>query len=157
MKCAAAVLALSLLSGPAYAETADIQQMVVVEGTCERLAFGGKDYTATCSTKLLQSIYDNGRVGFYVIYDDDHIVTFSGFDGAKPDADTQLHDIDGVIFGKGDPNDVEAVPASGICSYANPTQGPTTIACQGVTKDDRAFLMVFRSDGSEPKITDFSK
>jgi hypothetical protein len=127
-------------------------------GKCERLVASGSNFSEDCSGMILQSIYDTGRTGFTVTIGDKGVVmTFSGIEGAKPDPDSQLQSLDKVILNLG----IEGVPptsteVTGSCAYSNPYLGPMTISCQGVDSKGGAYLLQFRTDGSEPKITDLS-
>lgn len=154
MKSTLALAALALLSTPVLAQQMP-KSLIGIDGQCQVLAFDGKDRTADCGKTLLQTIYADGRVGFYVVLGaEGDILTISGYDGDKPDDDTQLHNIDKVILGSAGQDPTEYT-ASGLCSYGNPYNGPSTVACQGTTKGGFAFLLVFRTDGTEPTITEF--
>lgn len=146
MRTAIAALA-ALLAAPAAAQDVTI---VSVAGDCERLVYDGADHTGECPDRMLQMAYPDGRVGFYAA-SGDVIFTISGYDGPKPDENTQLHDIDSIILGRSGSDPVRQ-GASGLCSYSNPYRGPMTISCQGTAEDGSSFLMVFRTDGSEPEV-----
>ncbi|NKK36831.1 hypothetical protein GFL72_19625 [Rhizobium leguminosarum bv. viciae] len=131
--------------------------MAILKGTCEKLIMKGDDLTGHCSNQIIQSIYNTGRTGFTVtVGDKGTVMTFSGLEGAKPDPDTQLQDLDFIILNLG----IEGVaPARtrvrGGCGYSNPYKGPTTISCQATGEKGEAYLLQFRSDGSPPSMTDF--
>lgn len=132
--------------------------MASLSGDCERLVAAGNNFSDDCNGLILQSIYRTGRTGFTVTVGDKGVVmTFSGMEGAKPDADSQLQSLDKVILNLG----IDGVPptstdVTGGCAYSNPYNGPMTISCQGVDPKGEAYLLQFRTDGSEPKITDLS-
>ncbi|WP_156351967.1 hypothetical protein [Devosia sp. Leaf64] len=147
----------ALGAGSGYAQgLSDLQGMASLTGTCERLVMDGKDFSAGCSTTIIQSIYSTGRTGFTVtVGDKGTVVTFSGAEGAKPDPDSQLQSVDKVILNLG----IEGVPptssaTTGNCAYSNPYNGPMTISCQAIDDRGGAYLLQFRTDGSEPKFTD---
>jgi hypothetical protein len=114
----------------------------------------GNDMSEHCGGKIIQTIYKTGRTGFTVpVGDKDTLVTFSGMEGAKPDVNSQLQDVDRVILNlsiDGVPPSVKSV--SGSCAYANPYLGPMTISCNATAGND-AYLLEFRTDGSEPTIS----
>ncbi|WEX76852.1 hypothetical protein PYH37_005201 [Sinorhizobium numidicum] len=116
----------------------------------------GDNLSDRCSGKIVQTIYSTGRTGFTVVIGDKGAVTFSGLEGAKPDADTQLQSLDRIILNLG----IEGVPPSskavaGNCAYSNPYRGPTTVSCQGVDAANGAYLLQFRTDGSPPIMKDY--
>jgi hypothetical protein len=56
---------------------------------------------------------------------------------------------------------IESVPptsteVTGTCAYSNPYLGPMTISCQGVDPKGEVYLLQFRTDGTEPNMTDMS-
>lgn len=131
--------------------------MAILKGKCEKLTMKGDDLTEHCGNQIVQSIYNTGRTGFTVtVGDKGTVITFSGLEGAKPDQDTQLQDLDFIILNLG----IEGVtpartPVRGGCGYSNPYKGPTTISCQATGEKGEAYLLQFRSDGSPPSMTDF--
>lgn len=136
----------------------DLSAIAMLTGSCEKLVMAGNDMSEHCHTNILQSIYKTGRTGFTIgIGDKGTVVTFSGIEGAKPDVNSQLQSVDKIIFNL----NIEGVPpsvtsATGSCSYSNPYLGPTTISCQA-TNGGEAYLLQFRTDGSEPKFTEIGK
>jgi hypothetical protein len=134
------------------AAAAELQNLASLAGTCERLVMAGKDLSAGCSGRIIQSAYDDGRTGFTVLVGDKGVaITWSGIQGAKPDADSQLQSLDRVILNL----NIEGVaPTStsmtGSCAYSNPYKGPMIISCQGMDIEGKAYLLQFRTDGSEP-------
>ncbi|MEH6691130.1 MAG: hypothetical protein V7774_08100 [Pseudorhizobium pelagicum] len=147
--------ALSTAIAPPIVAAQDLQRLTAIAhltGNCERLVMAGTDMSPHCDGKILQSIYDNGRTGFTVIVGDKGTVaTFSGMQGAKPDPDSQLQSVDKVLLNLG----IEGVPPSvdevnGGCAYGNPFKGPMTISCHATNDDKKAYLLEFRTDGSEP-------
>ncbi|MBY3220906.1 hypothetical protein [Rhizobium laguerreae] len=76
--------------------------MAILKGACEKLIMKGDDLTEHCSNQIIQSIYNTGRTGFTVtVGDKGTVMTFSGLEGAKPDPDTQLQDLDFIILNLG--------------------------------------------------------
>ncbi|MDK1388685.1 hypothetical protein QN224_25075 [Sinorhizobium sp. 8-89] len=151
------VLAAALLSGVLYGTPVPAQELqklsgiAMLTGTCERLVMGGDNLSGLCGGKVVQSIYSTGRTGFTVVMGEKGAVTFSGIEGAKPDADTQLQSLDGIILNLG----IEGTPPSsqavtGSCTYGNPFKGPATISCQGVDANKEEYLLQFTSDGAPP-------
>jgi len=155
--CTAFGIVVALIAAPGYAQgLSDLEGMASLTGTCERLVMDGNDFSANCSSTILQSIYSNGRTGFTLtVGEKGTVITFSGIQGAKPDPDSQLQSVDKVILNLG----IEGVPptsaaTTGSCAYSNPYNGPMTISCQAVDDKGGAYLLQFRTDGTEPKFTD---
>lgn len=137
----------------APALSAELTGMASLTGTCERIIMGGKDMSAHCDGKILQTTYDTGRTGFTVFVGQDGVaITMSGIEGAKPDENTQLQSLDRVILNL----NIEGVAPTeetvdGGCGYSNPYLGPMTISCQAVDTKGGAYLLQFRTDGAEPQ------
>lgn len=137
----------------------DMIVTAMLSGTCERLVVFGTNFSDHCGSRIVQSVYNNGRAGFTLaIGDKGGAATFSGIEGMKPDADSQLQSLDKVVFTIG----IEEVPpnvaaVTGSCVYGNPYKGPVTISCQGTDADNKPYLLQFRTDGSPPSITDIRK
>jgi hypothetical protein len=127
-------------------------QMVVLNGSCDKLTLGKKKYGDVCSSKILSTSYPDGRVGFYFVMEDGRSITFSGMDGENPTPDTDITNIDKVIanFNVKTPDKPNVFAATGKCSFGNPYKGKSTISCKGKLSDGRAFAGVFTTDGSPP-------
>lgn len=136
----------------------DLTAMVSLTGACERLVAAGKNFSDDCNGMILQSIYKTGRTGFSVTIGDKGVaMTFSGMEGAKPDADSQLQSLDKVILNLNiDGVEPTSTEVTGGCAYSNPYLGPMTISCQATGPKGEAYLLQFRTDGSEPKLSDLS-
>ncbi|MER2263704.1 hypothetical protein [Methylobacterium oxalidis] len=151
----AATLALLLAaSGPARSapEPAAMPTFVSADGTCERLVVAGRDVSRTCKGRLLNTIYKNGRVGFYFIGEDGSALTFTGMGSAqvKPDPDSAVQPIDGVIYGAGGRS--ERARAVGTCRFSNPYKPPGTVRCRADTEKG-AFEAAFTTDGKAPVVS----
>jgi hypothetical protein len=118
----------------------------------------GNDFSAGCGGKIVQSIHATGRTGFTVtIGEKGAVSTWSGMEGAKPDADSQLQSLDKVMLNLGiDGVLPTSTDVTGNCAYSNPYKGPMTISCQGSDSSGGAYLLQFRTDGSEPLLADLN-
>lgn len=105
-----------------------------------------------CQGPVIQSIYKSGRTGFTVGFGEKGVaITFSGMNGKKPDANSQLQTLDLLIFNLGiEGVDPETDEIDGSCSYSNPHLGPMNINCHATDKEGGGYLLEFRTDGSEP-------
>lgn len=123
-------------------------------GSCLKLVINTKDRTTDCAGKIINTVYADGRTGFYFITNDGLVLTFSGVGTrqVKIDENNAVMPIDMVILGlKGQSDKITAV---GTCKFSNLYQGPVPIIC----KADGAlgsFEGSFITDGSKPDRTDF--
>lgn len=134
------------------ANNPEITNIAVLSGKCEKLVMRGKDLTIGCSDYIMQEVYNFGRINFIMLIGQDGArAIFSGFDGAKPDANTQIQDLDQIIFDLNIPGvKSNLIKASGTCVYSNPYLGPMTIMCQAVDEKNGAYALEFRTDGRDP-------
>jgi len=129
----------------------EVPTLATVKGTCDRLVIGGRDVTAQCTGTLLNTSYSTGRVGFYFVTSDGAALTFTGMGSSqiKPDPDTAVQPVDGVIFGfKGQFDRTEAV---GTCRFTNPYARPGVVSCRADTVGG-AFAAEFTTDGQPPEV-----
>lgn len=128
-------------------------QVLVLDGSCDKLTLGKRKMADRCSPKMMSTSYPHGRVGFYFIMEDGTGVTISGMDGANPTPDTDVTVVDKVIVNL-DPkklNKPDVFPATGKCTFGNPYKGEMTISCKGKLRDGRAFAGSFTTDGAPPR------
>ncbi|MBZ7923084.1 hypothetical protein LAC79_14965 [Ensifer adhaerens] len=151
------MMAGGLVGLPAAAQgMGDLTGVATVTGTCERLVVAGEDLTATCVGRLIQSIYRTGRTGFTVNIGSGGAITFSGIEGEKPNADSQLQSVDKVIVNRGkDGEPISSKEVSGGCFYENPFKGPATTKCEGIDAEKGAYVLQFRTDGTPPKLLNY--
>lgn len=139
-------LVAATLALPAYA--AEPTNMMNVDGTCESLVVDGIDLTDDCQGKVLQMIYDIGRVGLYA-FSGETVVTFSGTSDEV--IDNVIHqDLDKVLIStSGD--DTVTVVARGTCTFENPYQDkPARFTCSARAKSGATYEFSFLSDGKAP-------
>lgn len=151
---ASAAIGLLFLSGHAEAQARSnpVTALATLQGTCERLTIAGKDATASCDGKVLNTNYRDSRSGFYFVTKDGATLTFSGLgkNQVKPHPDRAVQPIDLVIFGYGGRHD--RARAVGHCDFTNPESRPSRITCRASTGGGD-FEAVFLTDGRPPKIT----
>ncbi len=154
---AATMMMGGLASVPAAAQgMGDLNGVAMVTGTCERLVVAGEDMTNTCEGRLIQSIYRTGRTGFTVNIGSGGAITFSGIEGEKPDADSQLQSVDKVIVNGGkDGGPISSKDVTGSCFYENPFKGPAVTKCEGSDAEKGAYVLQFRTDGTPPKLLNY--
>ncbi|AWN41103.1 hypothetical protein [Methylobacterium durans] len=152
-----AALALAAILVPpgavrAAPEPAALPTFVSADGICERLVVAGRDLSRSCKGRFLNTIYRNGRVGFYFIAEDGAALTFTGMgsDQVKPNSDSAVQPIDGIIFGTGGRS--ERAKAVGACRFSNPYKPPGTVRCRADTERG-AFEAAFTTDGKPPVVS----
>lgn len=151
-------LGLAMLAGSmgqiaqAEDDTRNLAAMVAVSGTCTDLVIANE--TRPCGGTLINTIYDDGRVGFYFVVDDSDksAVSFSGQGQQQkmPAEEIWIQSIDGIVVSTG------ATAATGECRFGNPFGGATRIDCSAVSEAGDVFVGEFLTDGSEPHIVDLS-
>ena len=136
------------------AEEARLTALVNLKGTCRKLTVKGTDQTAVCRGVLVNSIYSDGRTGFYFAAADGFFLTFSnrGQEQIKPDANTAISPVDMVLAGyKGG---VDRIRATGSCKFTDPYHGPAPVVCRAETAVG-VFEGSFVSDGGKPDAKTF--
>lgn len=148
MRLALALVAL-VAASPAGAKQNKQTSIMGLTGTCTKLIVNGKDRTADCAGKLLNTAYADSRTGFYFVAGEDLVLTFSGVGArqVKLDEDHVVMPIDLVILGFKGQND--KITAVGTCSFANPYSGPVPITCKAEGALG-TFEGSFMTDGSKP-------
>lgn len=145
----------SSILGVSSARAAGIQNIVVVHGTCKQLVVAGADHTSQCTGVLMQSQWDTGRIGFYVVpnKDDGLTVTFSGFDGDKVNDNTQIQDLDKILINSQATNYKPIIrPIKGTCTYKVPYAGPQTVICKAKDNQSKKYLLEFNTNSEAPEI-----
>ncbi len=122
--------------------------ITVLRGNCAQLVIGEDDLTSKCEQKLLQTAVNEQNIDFYFSTTDGRLYIFNGTDGVNPSPDTDITQINKVIFSENEKN--TDYPASGRCSYGNPYKGRTTVLCSGTLQDNRRFDATFITDGQPP-------
>ena len=130
--------------------------MVLVRGECglELMTYGKAVANPSCKP-LINTVYRNGRTGFYFTTDE-ALMTFSGIQPQiNQGPDDIIQPVDLILVTKttnDEPGQPEALPASGRCSFSNPFRGiATTVQCEAETSAGR-FSATFHHDGSEPSM-----
>ena len=154
-------LATALATGAALAGAApapgqdlsNLQSMVFLTGSCERLVVAGRDATAGCRGVVLNLNYRTGRTSFAFTEGDARMVSFSGM-GTRAEGDVARHALDAITIAEGPEAAVESLAATGSCEYSNPYAGRSYVRCTASTEagDYRAD---FTSDGQPPDVREF--
>lgn len=150
-------LALFLIALSNLAFASNPNAMYAVTGKCLRtVIFGNPMNAASCSNKLINSEWQNDRIGFVFMLQgdkDDTVVVYT-FIGNGPEQvhknnDHVVQPIHRVnLTFNGETSSHKAV---GSCEFENPFIGmPAKVSCS-VDTDEGKFIGEFVSDGNEPK------
>lgn len=141
--------ALGLILTAHYANSAELDAGIVHDGECQMLIVKGNDLSDGCSDKILQMVYDNGRIGFTLpVGDKGTVITFSGMLKPEYSNDDQLQTVDAIILNL----NIDGVPpttneVSGECKYSNPYHGQMGINCNATSQNGSEYHLRFRTDG----------
>jgi hypothetical protein len=121
---------------------ANLTNMFSVTGECQMLVFA--DELRPCRQVMINSEYDNGRIGFYFLYE---IVSFTGMgqEQHSPAENVRLQPLDGLII------EGEREDAVGFCTFENPFVGQARIGCAVYLENGQLYSGFFLTDGSQPE------
>ena len=143
-----AMLLAVILVGVSQANDRKLLNVISVTGECLNLVI--EEHSYPCKDYLMQTAYDDGRIGFYFVSDDDKgkIVTFSGLgqQQAVVSDNSRLQPIDGVIGKAG------IVEVEGECFFENPFIGPARIKCAAKSGRGDIYSAHFLTDGEAPEV-----
>jgi hypothetical protein len=140
-----------MIAVPSYG----VEHVMSLDGVCQKLFVQKYDWTKWCKNRVVNSVTDNGDVGFTFVSSNPNISSTVTFDGrgpdqVKPSPDSVIQPVRRIIFsiaGMGiKPKEERAV---GSCRFANPYKGKMTIQCSAQTHDGH-FEAVFQTNGQPP-------
>jgi hypothetical protein len=159
----ALALATLLIAMPAFAsdelqrQQPDTIIFAMMSGKCRTLKVGGRDLPCR-AVAFFQT--EEGRANFTVAIndpkDDSHIITFSGDNGRRPDANVYELPIDRMLLKskdrpKADGLPVPAIePATGLCRQVGNfvTLELTSISCTAIDRNGKSYELQYQSDGT---------
>lgn len=159
----ALALATLLVAMPAVAsdelqrQQPDTIIFAMMSGKCRTFKVGGRDLPCR-AVAFFQT--EEGRANFTIAIndpkDDSHIITFSGDNGRRPDANVYELPIDRMLLKskdrpKADGLPVPAVePATGLCRQVGNfvTLELTSISCSAVDRNGKSYELQYQSDGT---------
>ncbi len=164
-KLASQALALAsvLIAMPAFAsdelqrQQPDTIIFAMMSGKCRTLKVAGRDLPCRAMA-FFQT--EEGRANFTIAIndpkDDSHIITFSGDNGRRPDANVYELPIDRMLLKskdrpKADGLPVPAIePATGLCKQLGNfvTLELTSISCTAVDRNGKSYELQYQSDGT---------
>ena len=156
-------LALIFIAMPARAEDElprpepDTIIFAMMSGKCSTLNVAGRDF-ACRAVAFFQT--EEGRANFTVALDDpddgSHIITFSGDNGRRPDANLYELPIDRMLLKSKDRPKADGLPVpsveptAGLCKQVGNfvTLELSSITCSAVDKNGKKYELQYQSDGA---------
>ena len=129
----------------------------MMSGKCSTLKIAGRDF-ACRAVAFFQT--EEGRANFTVAIDDpcddSHIVTFSGDNGRRPDANLYELPIDRMLLKSKDRPKADGLPVpsvestAGLCKQVGNfvTLELSSITCSAVDKNGKKYELQYQSDGT---------
>ena len=159
----ALALAVLLIAMPAFAsdelqrQEPDTIIFAMMSGKCRTLKVAGRDLPCR-AVAFFQT--EEGRANFTVAIndpkDDSHIITFSGDNGRRPDANVYELPIDRMLLKSKDRPKADGLPvpsiepATGLCKQVGNfvTLELSSISCTAVDRNGRSYELQYASDGA---------
>jgi hypothetical protein len=129
----------------------------MMSGKCRTLKVAGRDLRCR-AVAFFQT--EEGRANFTIAIDDprddSHIVTFSGDNGRRPDANVYELPIDRMLFKSKDRPKADGLPvpsiepAAGLCKQVGNfvTLELSSISCNAVDRNGKSYELQYVSDGT---------
>jgi hypothetical protein len=159
----ALALAVLLIAMPAFAsdelqrQEPDTIIFAMMSGKCRTLKVAGRDLPCR-AVAFFQT--EEGRANFTVAIndpkDDSHIITFSGDNGRRPDANVYELPIDRMLLKSKDRPKADGLPvpsiepATGLCKQVGNfvTLELSSISCTAVDRNGKSYELQYASDGA---------
>jgi hypothetical protein len=158
----ALALAIIFIAMPARAsdelrQEPDTVIFAMMSGRCSTLRIAGRDF-ACRAVAFFQT--EEGRANFTVAIDDpgddSHIITFSGDNGRRPDANLYELPIDRMLLKSKDRPKADGLPVpsvestAGLCKQVGNfvTLELSSISCSAVDKNGKKYELQYQSDGA---------
>lgn len=151
-------LAVVLAATPARAsDEPDTIIFATMSGTCSTLKVAGRDF-ACRAVAFFQT--EEGRANFTVALadpdDDSHIITFSGDNGRRPQANLYELPIDRMMLKSKDRPKADGLPVpfiestDGLCKQVGNfvTLEVSSISCSATDKNGKKYELQYQSDGT---------
>ena len=159
----ALALAILLMATPAVAsdelqrQEPDTIVFAMMSGKCSTLKVAGRDFTCR-AVAFFQT--EEGRANFTVALDDpnddSHIITFSGDNGRRPEANLYELPIDRMLLKSKDRPKAEGLPVpsiestAGMCTQVGNfvTLEVSSVSCTATDKNGKKYELRYQSDGT---------
>ena len=150
-------MAVALLATPSFAaDNPDTIIFAMMSGKCRTLKVAGQDFPCR-AVAFFQT--EEGRANFTVALDDpndgSHIITFSGDNGRRPEANLYELPIDRMLLKSKDRPKADGLPipfvesSAGICKQVGNfvTMEVSSIACTATDGNGKKYELKYESDG----------
>ncbi len=150
-------IAISLLAGPSFAaDDPDTIIFAMMPGKCSTLVVAGHPF-ACRAVAFFQT--EEGRANFTVALDDpnddSHIITFSGDNGRRPEANLYELPVDRMLLKSKDRPKADGLPvpfveaSAGLCKQVGNfvTMEFSSISCSATDKNGKKYELQYQSDG----------
>jgi hypothetical protein len=159
----ALALAILLMATPAVAsdelqrQEPDTIVFAMMSGKCSTLKVAGRDFTCR-AVAFFQT--EEGRTNFTVALDDpnddSHIITFSGDNGRRPEANLYELPIDRMLLKSKDRPKADGLPVpsiestAGMCTQVGNfvTLEVSSVSCTATDKNGKKYELRYQSDGT---------
>jgi hypothetical protein len=159
----ALALAILLMATPAVAsdelqrQEPDTIVFAMMSGKCSTLKVAGRDFTCR-AVAFFQT--EEGRANFTVALDDpnddSHIITFSGDNGRRPEANLYELPIDRMLLKSKDRPKADGLPVpsiestAGMCTQVGNfvTLEVSSVSCTATDKNGKKYELQYQSDGA---------
>jgi hypothetical protein len=159
----ALALAILLMATPAVAsdelqrQEPDTIVFAMMSGKCSTLKVAGRDFTCR-AVAFFQT--EEGRANFTVALDDpnddSHIITFSGDNGRRPEANLYELPIDRMLLKSKDRPKADGLPVpsiestAGMCTQVGNfvTLEVSSVSCTATDKNGKKYELRYQSDGT---------
>ena len=159
----ALALAILLMATPALAsdelqrQEPDTIVFAMMSGKCSTLKVAGRDFTCR-AVAFFQT--EEGRANFTVALDDpnddSHIITFSGDNGRRPEANLYELPIDRMLLKSKDRPKADGLPVpsiestAGMCTQVGNfvTLEVSSVSCTATDKNGKKYELQYQSDGA---------
>lgn len=152
----AVAVAIALVAAPSLAADPDTIIFAMMPGKCSTLNVAG--HTFACrAVAFFQT--EEGRANFTVALDDpdddSHVITFSGDNGRRPEANLYELPVDRMLFKNKDRPKEDGLPvpsvesSAGICKQVGNfvTLEVSSVSCSATDRNGRKYELKYESDG----------
>jgi hypothetical protein len=124
-----------------------MQNVIMLEGTCQRLITPQANQTNVCDKQLVNMVFPSGNSSFMVTIPNGSI-SFRGRDSAAK-GDVATVKVDTILLSVVDSKQMSSIKAKGRCTYTNPNIGPLKVTCLAKTGKGN-YELLFLSNGVWP-------
>lgn len=132
----------------------DFRYIAIIEGQCLKLTVNGDDFTPSCSNKLLNIDYGNGRVSFMTFVADEWLGSFTGTQSEQTSLSSYRLLLDGFnkTFDEGEGITTAHEDVVGTCVMSgNVDREPARFTCLA-ENNSISIQLEFISNGKKPDV-----